>query len=90
MRIERSGVDELKSQVLVETYDPARPTAERWKLVSIDDRAPTADEVREIAKARAREIVPTYGRVALYIGSPTAVAQPSANGRALLGFGRLP
>lgn len=33
--------------VLVGRYDPRRPSGERWTLLSIDDREPTADEIED-------------------------------------------
>jgi hypothetical protein len=33
--------------VLVGRFDPRRPSGERWTLLSIDDREPTADEIED-------------------------------------------
>lgn len=87
-RVESSDKDS-EPQTLVESYDPSRPGPSRWTLLSVDGRAPTTDELKRTAKARSRDIIPSYGRVALYVGAPATVTGTAA-GRALLTIGKLP
>ena len=57
---ERSGgTPDVKTRV--DRYDPARPRAQRWTLVSLDGRAPTSDEI----VAEARRLSPK-ARIILY------------------------
>ncbi|MFC3713615.1 hypothetical protein ACFOMD_13625 [Sphingoaurantiacus capsulatus] len=65
---QRSG-SEVKARTIVERYDPSRPVGQRWTLVSIDGKAPPADDVRDHAKAMKDALVPNYGRVAAYFGA---------------------
>jgi hypothetical protein len=67
-RTEQRGAGEAKVSVVVERYDPSRPTARRWMLSSIDGRAPTAKEVEEYAQSRSEATVPGYARILKHLG----------------------
>ena len=69
LRSEQRGGDEVKVRNVIDRYDPSRPVGQRWTLVSIDGRAPTADEADDYRKGTAQAIVPNYGRLARYLGS---------------------
>lgn len=66
VRTEQRSGDEVETRSVVERYDPARPAGQRWTLLSVDGRAPTAAELREHSKAMAQAMVPNYGRLARY------------------------
>jgi hypothetical protein len=63
--IERTG---SARKLVVERYDPRRPVAERWSLVSIDGRAPNAKEADQSRKAK-RGPVPSYAELADWFGA---------------------
>ena len=87
-KAEQRGGGEAKTRISIERYDPSRPAGKRWTLVSVDGKAPTADEARDYAKAMADAMVPSYGRVAGYFG---AGAQRAAiGGRTVFRAGKLP
>ncbi len=77
VRTEQRSGDKVERRATVESYDPARPAGQRWTLVSVDGRAPTADELKDYSKGMARATVPSYGRLARYFGNG---GQRSANG----------
>jgi hypothetical protein len=85
LAIERTGAPR---QVRVEEHDPRRPPAQRWSLVSIDGRAPTAKELADARKQR-RGPVPSYADIARWFGAP-AQRVPAAPGYAAYRFARLP
>jgi hypothetical protein len=66
IRTEQRSGDKVERRATVERYDPARPAGQRWTLVSVDGRAPTAEEAKDYAKGMAAAIVPSYGRLARY------------------------
>ncbi len=70
------GKPEIHSRV--ERFDPSKPPAQRWTLVSVDGHAPSADDVAKARKAYASAPVPGYGRLARWIGVRAA---PDAGGR---------
>lgn len=74
-------------KVIVERYDPRRPAAEQWTLVSVDGRPPTA---KEVAKARqGKKSVASYGKLADWFGTPARRVEAPA-GYAGYRFDRLP
>lgn len=88
LRTEQRSGDTVEARASVERYDPSRPAAQRWTLVSVDGRAPTPGELKDYAKAMAQAIVPSYGRLARYFGGG---AQRAANGdRTVYRAARLP
>lgn len=84
---QRSG-GEAKTRVSIERYDPSRPAGQRWTLVSVDGKAPTADEAKDYAKAMADAMVPSYGRVAGYFGG--GAQRAAAGGRTVFRASKLP
>lgn len=85
MVIERTG---SARQVLVERFDPRRPAANRWSLVSVDGRAPTAKEAERAQKAR-RGPTPSYADLAKWFGAP-ATRTNTETGYVTYRFARLP
>lgn len=83
--IERSGA---ARKVFVERFDPRRPAADRWTLVSVDGRAPTAKETSQSRKAH-RGPIPSYGELAKWFGAP-ALRSDNAPGQVTYRFARLP
>ncbi|GEM73086.1 hypothetical protein [Sphingomonas aquatilis] len=74
-------------RTIVERYDPRRPAAERWTLVSVDGKAPTA---KDITKAREGKKKPgSYGDLADWFGTPARRVEAPA-GYAAYHFDRLP
>lgn len=85
MVIEKTG---SARKVMVERYDPRRPLAGRWSLVSVDGRAPSAKELEQSRKAK-RGPVPSYAELAKWFGA-TATRADTAPGHVIYRFGRLP
>jgi hypothetical protein len=60
LTVDRNG------QRSVQRFDPSRPAAERWTLVSQDDHPPTADELARYRTDKARDASPparaTFGK----------------------------
>jgi hypothetical protein len=75
-------------KILVEQFDPARPVAERWTLLSVDAHAPTPKDLAESHKAK-RGPVPSYGDLAKWFGAP-ATRSDTAPGYVTYRFARLP
>jgi len=74
-------------RTIVERYDPRRPAADRWTLVSIDGKPPSA---KGIAKAREGKKKPgSYGDLADWFGGPAHRVEAPA-GYAAYRFDRLP
>ncbi|MCC2976404.1 hypothetical protein LK533_06920 [Sphingomonas sp. PL-96] len=61
---------------VVEQYDPGRPAAQRWQLVSVDGRKPTAKEAAGSRKAK-RGPVPAYAELAKWFGAPATRSDAS-------------
>lgn len=89
VRLERNDGGKITQRTELERYDPARPVEQRWVLVAIDGRAPTADELKKYARDTVRRRPAHYGRVANYFGLP-ATASTDAKGRTIFRFGSLP
>ena len=83
--IERTGA---ARKTLVEQYDPRRANAERWSLVSVDARAPSAKDVAGWRKIK-RDRVPSYAENARWFGAP-ATRVDGAGGIVTYRFARLP
>lgn len=66
-RIERDGA---APKIFVQRYDPAQPAAQRWTLIGIDGRAPTAKEAASARKTASAGKPPGYGRMAEWFGAP--------------------
>ena len=87
VRSTRVEGEKTTERVEVERFDP-RDT-QRWTLVSIDGRAPTAEELQKHAKSSPKRRVAHYGRVADYFATP-AEATTDAQGRTVFRFSSLP
>lgn len=74
--------------VVVERFDPASP-AQRWTLISVDGRPPTAEELKKHAKSWPKRRTAHYGWVANYFGTPATVSTDS-RGRTVFRFPSLP
>ena len=85
MTIQQTG---KPRKILIEQYDPRRPAADQWSLVSVDGRAPTAKESADAHKMK-RGPVPSYGELAKWIGAPASRTSPGP-GYVLYRFARLP
>ncbi|MEP6956314.1 MAG: hypothetical protein ABI883_05765, partial [Chthoniobacterales bacterium] len=80
---------ETKHLVVVDRWDPTKPKAEHWTLVTLDGRAPTANEAAQHRTESASRRVAYYGRVADYFAA-APVASQDAKGRTLFSFPRFP
>ncbi len=85
LTIERTGA---ARKVFSEQYDPRRPAAQQWALVSVDGRAPTAQEIEQSRKAK-RGPVPSYAQLADWFGAPASRSEHGP-GYVLYRFARLP
>lgn len=83
--IERTGAPR---EVRLEQFDPRRPVAERWSLVSMNGRAPSTKETAQ-ARKQKRGPVPSYADVARWFGAP-ATRVAAAPGYVTYRFARLP
>lgn len=75
-------------RTVVEQFDPRRPANRQWLLVSVDGRAPTADERAEFDKS-PRGKVPSYTNLSRWIGSD-ATKSDASPGYVSLRFKSLP
>lgn len=85
MAIERTGAPR---RVIVEQFDPRRSAGERWSLVSVDGRPPSAKEAEQARKAK-RGPTPSYADLAKWFGAP-ATRVAAAPGYVTYRFARLP
>ncbi|MES2755376.1 MAG: hypothetical protein V4659_12000 [Pseudomonadota bacterium] len=85
LTLERTGT---AKKVIVEQFDPRRPAAAQWTLVSVDGRAPTAKELADARKVK-RGANSGYASIAKWFGTPATRTDP-APGSALYRFARLP
>lgn len=85
LAIERTGA---ARKVFVEQFDPRRPAAQQWSLLSVDGRAPTPKETANSLKATRRK-VPSYAEIAEWFGAP-ATRSDGAGGSVVYRFARLP
>ncbi len=77
-------------RVEVDRYDPARPEGQRWTLVSVDGRAPTAEQRRAWAKAIADQpVVPGPWRLDPLLAGPEPAARADG-GETIYSWKRLP
>lgn len=75
-------------KTIVERYDPRRPAADRWTLVSVDARAPTPKDIERSRKTR-RSDAPSYSQLAEFFGAPARRSDGPA-GYVTYHFDRLP
>lgn len=84
MVIDRNGAART---VFVHRFDPRRPAADRWTLVSVDGRTPSPKQIARNRKAK--QPVPYYGELAKWFGAP-ATRTASAAGTVTYRFAQLP
>lgn len=75
-------------KVVVEQFDPRRPVAAQWTLVSIDGHPPTSKDIAD-ARKRKREKAPSYAEIVDWFGAP-ATRSDTIPGYATYRFARLP
>ena len=88
-RTETIQGSKTEQRTMVERWDPTKPAAQRWTLITIDGRAPNADELKQHAQEAPKRRVANYGRIADYLGSG-ATAATDARGRTVFRFPTLP
>ena len=90
IRSEASWNSKIFKKVTVENFDPTKPVAARWTLVSVDGAPASAAELRKYrTKAAKRRVVPGYHRVANYFGAPATVSTQTG-GKTVFRFDSLP
>lgn len=89
VRTEATEGDKKEHSVIIEKWDPAKPLDQRWTLISIDGKPPTADELKEYRNALPKRRLAYYGRVAGYFAKP-ATSAVDAKGRTIFRFASLP
>lgn len=87
---EQIGGKNPMKKVLVERFDPAQPEGQRWNLISIDDKKPTANEAQDYAKGLPKRRPAHYGRVASYFAAGSVTSTPDSSGKILYHFTSLP
>jgi hypothetical protein len=83
--IERTGA---ARQVFVEQFDPRKPAAQAWALVSVDGHAPAEKDLSSWRKGD-RGPVPSYNQLAKWFGAPATRSDGPA-GYVTYRFARLP
>ena len=89
VRAETTEGDKKEESVIVDRWDPAKPLEQRWTLISIDGKPPTADQLKDFRKAVQKRRLAYYGRVAGYFAKPATDAA-DARGRTIFRFASLP
>jgi hypothetical protein len=75
--------------VRVEKYDPTKPAAARWSLVSVNGAAPSAKALRKFRREVRKRPSFGYHRLATYFAAPAA-AVADAEGRTVFHLASLP
>ncbi|MDQ6808859.1 MAG: hypothetical protein M3Z64_05465, partial [Verrucomicrobiota bacterium] len=88
-RVEQTAVGKTEQRVIVDRWDPTKPTEQRWSLVSIDGRPAKADELKAYTGQNAKRSVPNYSRVAKLFAA-AATSGRDASGRTVYHFATLP
>lgn len=90
VRSQQTSNGKTEQKVVVEKFDPSKPAANRWALVTVDGAAPSPEAVRTFqTEASKRRIVPGYSRLAGYFGAPASVSTDSKD-RTVFHFADLP
>jgi hypothetical protein len=87
-RVEQTTGDKTETRVMIEKFDPRKPADQRWALVTVDGRAPTAEQLEAHRKESPKRRVTHYGRVADYFGAPSITT--ASSGRTVFRFNSLP
>jgi hypothetical protein len=88
-RVEQIEGEKKETRTTVEKFDPRKPADQRWTLVSVDNRTPTADELKNHRKEAPKRRVANYSRMANYFAAPSTSAV-GPNGRTVFKFTQLP
>jgi len=89
IRTEQVSNGKTEQHVNVEKFDPTKPAATRWILVSVDGASPPADALSRFQKETTKRRVPGYHRLAKYFGTP-ATTSTDSRGRSVFHFSSLP
>lgn len=89
VRSEQTSNGKTELKVIVEKFDPTKPTDSRWTLESVDGEAPSADALKEFRKESAKRPVPGYSRLAGYFGTAATTTTDSRK-RTVFHFAALP
>lgn len=89
VRTESNEGEKKEERVVIERFDPSKALDQRWTLVSIDGKPPTADQLTIHRKELPKRRLAYYGRVAGYFGKP-ATSTTDAKGRTIFRFASLP
>ncbi len=88
-RTDSTSNGKAEQKVIVEKYDPSKPTDSRWTLVSVDNTAPSAEDLNSFRKGLPKRRVPGYYRLATYFASP-ASSSTDTHGKVTFHFATLP
>ncbi|HEX8679270.1 MAG TPA: hypothetical protein VF683_04900, partial [Chthoniobacterales bacterium] len=80
VRTETIESAKTEERVVLERFDPSKPVAERWTLISINGQAPDATQLANYRRELPKRRLAYYGRVAGYFAKP-ATAAVDARGR---------
>lgn len=79
-RTSRITMDGKPTVVMVDRFDPRAPAGRRWTLLTVDGRAPTADDVKRYAKQNSEDDVPGFHRLhELLEGKPPTCTAAAGN-----------
>ncbi len=89
VRTETIEKEKTEERIVVERYDPTKPSDQRWTLSSINGQPPTAEQLQSYRKDLPKRRQTFYGRVAGYFAKP-ATSQVDEKGRTILSLASLP
>lgn len=89
VRTESIEAGKTEERVVMERYDPSRPSDQRWTFVSLNGQAPAAEQLQNYRKELPKRRQAYYGRVAGYFGKP-ATSAVDDRGRTILRLASLP
>jgi hypothetical protein len=83
---ERTGADKI---AYVRHYDPHRKAGQRWRVVEVNGKAPTAKQASQLARESKDQKTPSYANIADWIGGPATRTAATAE-TVTYQFARLP
>lgn len=89
VRTDTTSGGKTEKKVQVDKFDPTKSGDARWTLVSVDNGAPSAEDLGSYRKESAKRRVPGYYRLANYFGA-AATSSTDARGRTVFHFTVLP